>query len=352
MGEDEATATTDAEGVTSPGQGARRNVPSVTDIGSHAAPTLPPSVRTAIRSLSVDQAIAETVPLLGAAGVRCILLKGPSHARWLYDRPDERTYTDCDLLVAPDDADRAEAVLGDAGFVRRGFEAIPTERQRFGFPLYRTDNVSVDLHTTFIGVGAPPERLWACFSDRIEPMIVAGASVMVLEPTARALVLVLHAAKEGGRREGRGEKPIRDLELAVERIPFDDWRRSSELAVEVDAVEAFSAGLRRISSGRELADHLGLTDRLSPEVALRLEQPPPLAVGMDWLLYSEQGTRGLRLALRKVFPPPAHMRAWSPLARRGRWGLALAYIGRPIWVAWKFIPAIFAVRRARRAAGR
>ena len=279
---------------TSPGRNARRNVPSVTDIGSHTAPTLPPSIRAAIRALSVDQAIVETVPQLGAAGVRCILLKGASHARWLYDRPDERTYADCDLLVAPGDAAGAESVL-----------ATPDSCAAGSSPSYVTDRVTAShsgapttcpsiLHTTFLGIKAPPDRVWDTLEARTQAMPLAGGQVPVLDPVARALVLVLHAAKDGGKREGRGSKAIRDLELAVDRIPVEDWRHTAELATQLDALEAFAAGLRRIEAGGLLADELELTDRMSPEVALRLQQPPPLAVGVDWMMHDATPAEGLR----------------------------------------------------------
>ena len=323
--------------------------PVVTDLGSNVAMPIPAAMRAAVRSMSVDRAVVEVIPRLRDAGIPSILLKGASHARWLYDDPDERTYADCDLLVPPGDADGAESVLAGAGFVRRGFESVVRDRPRYGFPLWRADNVSVDLHTTFLGIKASPDRVWDMLETRTQAMPLAGDQVPVLDPVARALVLVLHAAKDGGKREGRGGKAIRDLELAVDRIPIEDWRHTAELATQLDALEAFAAGLRRIEAGGRLADELELTDRMSPEVAIRLQQPPPLAVGVDWMMHEATPTEGLRVAARKVWPPPAHMRAWSPLARRGRLGLALAYIARPVWVAWKLIPAIRAARKARKA---
>jgi hypothetical protein len=324
--------------------------PVVIDLGQSVAVPIPTAMRAAVRSMSVDRAVVEVIPRLRDAGIPSILLKGPSHARWLYDDPDERTYADCDLLVPPGDAVGAESVLADAGFVRRGFESVVHDRPHYGFPLWRADNVSVDLHTTFLGINAPPDRVWDTLEARTQAMPLAGDQVPVLDPVARALVLVLHAAKDGGKREGRGNKAIRDLELAVDRIPIEDWRRTSELATELDAMEAFAAGLRRIEPGERLADELELSDRMSPEVALRLQQPPPLAVGVDWMMHDATPTEGLRLAARKVWPPPAYMRAWSRLAGRGNLGLALAYVGRPFWVAWKLIPAIRAARKARKAA--
>ena len=58
------------------------------------------------------------------------------------------------------------------------------------------------------------------------------------------------------------------------------------------------------------------------------------------------------MSLHKLFPPAAHVRAWSPLARSGRLGLAAAYVGRPFWVLARAAPASIAVWRAHRTATR
>src|SRR5436190_669168 len=44
-------------------------------------------------------------------GIRNILLKGPSVARWLYRDDERRIYGDIDLLVSPGEFQRAEALL-------------------------------------------------------------------------------------------------------------------------------------------------------------------------------------------------------------------------------------------------
>jgi hypothetical protein len=49
----------------------------------------------------------------------------------------------------------------------------------------------------------------------------------------------------------------------------------------------------------------------------------------------------------EVLPAPAFMRAASPLARRGRLGLVLAYPARALVRAWQLPAAIRAVRRSR-----
>lgn len=73
-----------------------------------------PAVAGAVRVLAVDRVTAEVVPALAAVGIRPILLKGPSIARWLYPSGG-RSYGDTDLLVPPADFARAGSVLERPG---------------------------------------------------------------------------------------------------------------------------------------------------------------------------------------------------------------------------------------------
>jgi hypothetical protein len=103
--------------------------------------------------------------------------------------------------------------------------------------------------------------------------------------------------------------------------------------------------------GRELAERLQLAQLTPPvDVAIRLHGgAPPLAAGMNWLITSRGFRRKLMVVAQRLVPPPRFMRAWSPLARTGRLGLALSYVWRPIWVAFHVPPAARALWRARRA---
>jgi len=290
-----------------------------------------------MRTLRIDAATAEVVGVLRDAEVPSILLKGPSIARWIYDG-GSRPYGDCDLLVRRSDLDASERTLRTLGFERGGLYSIPGDWPRHA-AVYRRGDVMVDLHRTLFGVAADADRLWEVLAPHREQMRIAGANVDVLDPAGRAFVLALHSAKDGGR----DEKPLRDLERALEIVPLELWRAAAEIAAEVGAGEAFAAGLRRCPGGREVSAALGLSSHLSREIALRQQDPAALSVGVDWLLRSKGSRRKVALVARKVVPPPAFLREWSPLARRGRWGLALAYIWRPVWLVWRAPPAVWAV---------
>jgi hypothetical protein len=298
------------------------------------------SAARAIRLLEIDRVTAEVADAFHRAGIRSILLKGPALARWLYDHGSERSYVDSDLLVADEHIDEATDVLSTLGFRRSALD-LRNDWPRHAVVFARS-NVTVDLHRTLAGARVSPSHVWREVSTRTTPMRVGGAEVEVLSLPARALVVALHAAKDGGRVG----KVNRDLQRALDRVPAMTWMEVAALAQRLQASEALAAGLRRIPDGAILATRLGLPTSLTPDLALRARTVPPLATGIDWLMTSK-GARGrASLVLRKLFPPPDFLRAWTPVARRGWPGLVTAYAWRPLWVAWHGIPATLAVIRA------
>jgi hypothetical protein len=73
-------------------------------------------VARASADLVLAVAAEQIVGALREAGVRSILLKGPVHARWLYEEGARRAYSDIDLLAPAGELDRAEVVLEELGF--------------------------------------------------------------------------------------------------------------------------------------------------------------------------------------------------------------------------------------------
>ena len=107
------------------------------------------------------------------------------------------------------------------------------------------------------------------------------------------------------------------------------------------------AGLALTPEGRQLARKVGLPEESSVETTLRL-QNVPLAEGFAELAEVPGPRAKAALILREAFPNREFMRWWSSLARRGRLGLALAYLWRPIYLATRAVPGFLAWRRARR----
>ena len=287
--------------------------------------------------LSLEALAAEVTTAFARSDIPSILLKGPAVIRWLYPATTDRFSVDVDLLVAPADLTRAEGVLSTLGFAP--FE--PRRRDKHARSWVR-GALPVDLHRGLVGIGVSDEIAWEILFGTIEYLEVCGATLSVLEPHGRALHLALHAAQETPNKE----QTLRDLGRGLELLEPEVWRQARALAVRLDALPGLGAGLRLLPEGDRVAHDLQLPERVTTEIAIRAAGAPDLSLGMNRLL-EMNGTRArARYAASRAFPSPAAMRAWSPLARRGGFGLAAAYVWRVPWLATRLVP-LRAVRTAR-----
>lgn len=67
--------------------------------------------------------------LLAEKGIEILVLKGPHLGATIYDSPQDRLYTDLDLLVRPRDFQRAVNVLLDNGFCPHAYDLFAIEIQ-------------------------------------------------------------------------------------------------------------------------------------------------------------------------------------------------------------------------------
>jgi hypothetical protein len=314
-------------------------------VPARARPSRPEALATAAANLAVDAVSLEVLEALREAGIDPVLLKGPALARRLYDDPAERFYVDCDLLVASGDAARAEAVLAERGFVPALAESMVPEWQRHGREWRRkTDGAAVDLHRSLPGTDAPPEHVWAGLLPHTRPLALGRQEVAVLDEPATALLAALHAAQHGSAVS----KPLRDLELAIERLPPDCWPEAVALARTFGAEGRMTSGLVLLPAGREVVRRLGLREERSAIDALHTGSAPGGALALERLARTRGPAARLRLVARAVVPPPDHLRYFHPLARRGRAGLVAVYLARPAHLAGRLPGAWRAWRRARR----
>jgi Uncharacterised nucleotidyltransferase len=298
----------------------------------------------AIEALQIDRVTGEVVEAFRGAGIHSILLKGPAIARWLYADGSPRPYIDTDLLVPPDEHAGAVDALVELGFeLELGDEDTPGWRMN-AHEWRRPDGARIDLHRTLVGVGVGPERLWPVLAEQSEPIWVGGVKIDSLSGPGRALHVALHAAQHGAWRP----QALEDLGRALGATPLDTWAEAAILARELDAVPAFAAGLRLDARGAEVAARLELSERGSREVTLRAATPPPGALGLEELAHATGLAAKLKLIGRNLVPSPRFMRVWSPLARRGRLGLAAAYLWRPVAILLRAGPALIAWLRARK----
>jgi hypothetical protein len=288
-------------------------------------------------TLLLDRVAAEVSDALAQKGIKSILLKGPTVAKWLYRDGTARRYEDIDLLVASAQIGEAERVLSEDGF-----GLVGTSHHAHTW-LRAQDGATVDLHWRVVGIGAHPEDAWSLLAGETENLGVGDSVVEVLSRPAQALHLALHAVQHPWRER----QSLLDLERALEHAPTDVWKRAGELARRLDAERGFSAGLRLLPAGQAVVEELGLDERLSVELVLRAEKPPPLTLAFERLASTPSLGAKLRFLLGRLFPSPATLRAASTLARRGRLGLLVAYPARMFWMFWRAAPALAAWRRAR-----
>ncbi len=138
--------------------------------------------------------------------------------------------------------------------------------------------------------------------------------------------------------------------ICGERSPASrEWRWSSalELARAYRGVPAFAAGLRLLPEGGDLARRLDLGEVGSLKHELLREDV--IAEELYALLRASVGIkRKLAIVATRGFPRPDYMRWWSPLARRGKRGLAGAYLWRTIWIIGQALGALHTLWRIRR----
>ncbi len=299
--------------------------------------------------LRLDAAVADAVERLQAVGVRTLLLKGASLESWLYRDDGPRLYGDGDLLLAPDDIEAGHHALRVLGYTCAFDErSMPSWWREHSSAWFReSDGVTIDVHRSLPGVNVDDRVAWGVLSRDSAVVLVAGRSVPALGLPARALHVVLHAAQHGAG----AVVPITELERALAVADLELWLGTATLAHELDAVDAFAAGLALTDSGRELAAQLGLSPTRSVEAALHAMTPPPAALGFEQLAQADGARARLAIVWRKLVPPPAFIRHWDPRAHDGRIALMRAYARRPIWILRHVVPGFRAWYRARRSVG-
>ena len=154
-----------------------------------------------------------------------------------------------------------------------------------------------------------------------------------------ALHLALHAANHGP-----GElKALGDLDRGLSRWPYETWEQATRLARELQAVEAFAAGLRFLPAGVARADELGLPQAEAELWAITHRDERPRGV-FHLSAFSEAGTVCARLGIvrRALLPKRAWIAQEYPWAAAGRLRLLAAYgmhaLRSPAWAvrAWRF----------------
>jgi hypothetical protein len=175
------------------------------------------------------------VEALVDAGVRVVLLKGPVLAERLYPTPWLRPSQDLDILICPEDLDRAATALTILGYaLQEGPSGRHHRRHDHHLSLYHASSPPIELHF----------RLHARFGVMIEsaPFVAravplpgaCGSGVGILCPEDEFLYLARHAAIH---RFGRLSW-LYELKLFLRRYTALDWRTLLERSRHSHSVTA------------------------------------------------------------------------------------------------------------------
>lgn len=279
----------------------------------------------AARTLALDLAAGEVIRALAAAGIDCMLLKGPAMAHRLYrEAPGSRNYGDIDLLVAPGQFDAAGRVLASLGFEDGLAGVRASEAARLAERPWRRAGAAhlvVDLHRGFHHV-TDRAAWWDLLCRHREVLMVEGQPVAIPDRVGCALIAGLHASKATSQ-----DKALEDLRRALRLFEDDVWRQAAGLAWSVGAGNAFAAALHRQNAGADLAARLGLkiTDPAIWFGATSLERGTGL---LSCVLGKDDGTGRARRLRDAAFPSRPFLASRRPIAARGPGGLAVAHLGR------------------------
>jgi hypothetical protein len=295
----------------------------------------------AAHTMAIDQMTGEVVTAFRRECIDTILIKGPAIAQWLYPAGG-RVYGDTDLLVSPRDFSRATHVLEALGF------GEPIRGRVAHAHTYRRKDVlaglefCVDLHRSLPYITAAPAEVWRVMSDQTEQMAVGGLDVSVPGIPQRLLHIAIHSAQHAFE----SGKPLEDMRRAIEVATVEQWEAAVEQSRILGAEDALAGGLCLIPEGQILADRLGLTTRrrgmlrfaANPETETAAYQVQRV---VDAASFGEK----LKLIVDGITLSPVVMRKMSPLARRGRLGLFVAYAYRPLQLMGRLGPALVARKR-------
>lgn len=200
---------------------------------------------------------------LREASIHVAVLKGAAAAMY-YPKPEYRSMGDIDLIVGPEDFDRALMVLLEIGCEQMTFGQSDEREKKSSCVRHETldkNGIHIELHRYFSTKKAPEDvsYLDECIYDnlsRISWKELGGYTFPVLPALQNGLVLLQHISQH--LESGLGLRQILDWMLYVEQELTDEvWEK--QFAQEADRI-----GLRRLAVvvTRMCQIYLGL----SPEI--------------------------------------------------------------------------------------
>jgi hypothetical protein len=220
-------------------------------IDENAFPATEPQAREAkaahiaaiVWVLSLERELLAVIDLLTEATIETRVLKGAAVAHLDYSRPEQRSFIDLDILVRPEDFDRAVQTLIAAGFVRRLHQPRPGFDRRFdkGTTLVAPAGYELDLHRTFVlgpwGLLVDLGDLWA--GDGTE-VVVGGRRLHALSRDHRLLHACYHAALGDWPLRLASLRDVAEMVLATGHAATDIRTLASRWRVEAVVAAAIA----------------------------------------------------------------------------------------------------------------
>ncbi|MBP2645632.1 MAG: hypothetical protein H6Q75_1072 [Firmicutes bacterium] len=181
------------------------------------------------RSLVMTGELVKICAVLERQGIAYAVLKGIPLGYMLYGDLGYRVSGDLDILVWPEELDKAVSLLEGMEF-RREDPSFLTERGRKGwlaetnhFTLHHKNGIAVELHWRLENneLSLP----LAYVQGSLTNVMVAGHKISVMNKEELLLFLVLHGAKHGWARV----KWLTDIAAMIQCGGFD-WKRVNRLA--------------------------------------------------------------------------------------------------------------------------
>lgn len=187
-------------------------------------------------------------------GIPFVVLKGAA-ADYYYPNPYYRCMGDIDLIVKPEDFDRAAKCLEASGY-----EICDCENKRHNE--YKHNDVIIELHRRFSFLKDKETDLWMdnmIFSaiDHAQIVSLDGFSFPILPPLENGLVLLTHINQH--MEKGLGFRQIIDWMLYVDKEMTDDFWNTHFCPM----AEKIGLKTLAITTTAMCKKHLGLTKELT-----------------------------------------------------------------------------------------
>jgi hypothetical protein len=231
-----------------------------------------------MRMRILEQRAIESVASLRLHGIDVALLKGAALAATVYGSFTARPMNDIDLLVAPEDAERARELMLDSGWERDpslpGDAAYSTHHHLAPLIDACGSRSRLEIHRALL----PPGHAFALSSTDVwkhmQPAPIGRTNAFVLDGNLHAIHLAIHFAWSHTMRAGAWHA-FRDLG-SLQRERLLDWDRLISLAIEVRAASCcyWTFLLARQMSGLDVPDDVleALAPDIAPALRSRLER--------------------------------------------------------------------------------